>query len=129
MLFLCPQFTLCLQFKCISLVYNYFSSTAQFWNIPINIDRPDPDNVFVEIFSPENPSYRRIPAFEAPRTWDHKHATCYYVGNSQGGPSQSHNPVESVIEGRLSNYETRSLFAPEFLFRRFGETCDEEIAS
>ena len=46
----------------------------------------------------------------------HTRATCYYVGNAQGGPAHSHNTVESVIEGNVLQYGTSTLFSPEFDF-------------
>lgn len=96
---------------------------AQFWNIPITttVIEGEPH---VQLFNSTHPSYRLIPAFLAPRTWDHTHAPCYYVGNAQGGPSQSHDPTESVIEGKVFQYETAALFSPLFDFFKFDEsTC------
>lgn len=52
-------------------------------------------------------------------TWDHFHKTCYYVGNSQGGPEFSKNQVESVIEGEYKDYETRGLFDTSFKYQKF----------
>ena len=45
--------------------------------------------------------------------------TCYYVGNAQGGPENSHDPLESVIEGDQSQYVTSSLFDPSFEYSQF----------
>lgn len=84
--------------------------------------------VFIELFHSTNPSYRFIPAELAPRTWDHTQATCYYVGDSQGGPSHSRDPVESVIEGNVYQYETNSLFATSFMYSNFEESiCDSGV--
>ena len=96
------------------------SLTAQFWNIPINTTTRN-GQPYVEIFDPSHEDYRLIPAVLAPRTWDHTHAPCYYVGNSQGGPSRSHNPEESVIQGKVDDYETSSLFSPFFVYNIFDE--------
>ena len=58
----------------------------------------------------------------APLTWDHTKAPCYYVGNAQGGPSESHDPRESVIKGKVSHYETGSLFSTFFRYEQFDES-------
>ena len=79
--------------------------------------------IFLELFAPDSESYRRIPAFLAPRTWDHTKAPCYYIGNAQGGPSVSHDPIESVIEGQVSDYKTSSLFSDDFTYSQFPGTC------
>ncbi|CAI8024993.1 Extracellular matrix protein FRAS1, partial [Geodia barretti] len=94
---------------------------AQFWNIPINITTRNGEP-YVQVFDPTHENYRLIPAFPAPRTWDHTPAPCYYVGNAQGGPSRSHDPRESVIEGKVDDYETSSLFSPIFLYAQFDES-------
>ena len=95
---------------------------AQFWNIPVTVLR-EGDEVFLQLFNDTlDPRYRLIPAEPAPRTWDHTHATCYYVGNAQGGPVHSHDAVESVIEGNVLQYETSSLFSPEFDFSQFDDS-------
>ena len=108
--------------------YDVFVFLAQFWNIPIKNTTRDGEH-YLEIFDPSHSSYRLIPAFLAPRTWDHTHANCYYVGNLQGGPSRSHDPQESVIEGKLSEYETSSLFATTFTYEEFEESmCDSGAA-
>lgn len=52
-------------------------------------------------------------------TWDHYHKTCYYVGNSQGGPEFSKSSVESVIEGSYKDYETSGLFVTDFKYQKF----------
>ena len=91
--------------------------TGQFWNIPITITEGD-----VEIYSPGADNYRRIPAFEYSLTWDHTRKSCYYVGNSQGGPELSHNQTESVIQGYQSQYQTDGLFETSFIYEMFDET-------
>ena len=69
--------------------------------------------------------YHLIPAFKYNLTWDYEIKTCYYVGNNQGGPERSHNPVESVIEGVFTQYKTTSLFDTSFDFSVFDESqCD-----
>ena len=83
--------------------------------------------MYVLIYDPSNPSYRRIPAFLAPRTWDHTKAPCYYVGNAQGGPSQSHDAIESVIEGKFDQYETTDLFGDKFDFSIFDKTACSNV--
>ena len=77
---------------------------------------------YVLIHTPDDPRYRSVPAFKYSVTWDHTPMTCYYVGNSQGGPEDSHNPTESVIEGDQSQYVTSSLFATEFEYNQFEDT-------
>ena len=94
---------------------------GQFWNIPITTLMSDGEP-FVEIYDTSHANYRLIPAFFAPRTWDHTRAPCYYVGNSQGGPSRSHDQRESVIEGTVPQYETSSLFSTSFDFEMFDES-------
>ena len=95
---------------------------AQFWNIPISpVERGN--NTYLELFDDDNTRHRVVPADKELRTWDHTRTTCYYVGNSQGGPSQSHSPRESVIEGTLPLYETTSLFSPSFSFVKFDESA------
>ena len=106
----------------IFIIINYIVCiAAQFWNIPIS--SVVVNNVtYVQVFDDGHPSYRLIPAERQPRTWGHMKAPCYYVGNNQGGPSGSHNPRQSVIEGRVSQYETPSLFSPSFFYARFDES-------
>ena len=95
---------------------------AQFWNIPVTI-LTEGDQVTLRLFDdPLDPRYRLIPAQPAPRTWDHTRATCYYVGNAQGGPAHSHDAVESVIQGNLLQYETSTLFSPDFDFSQFSDS-------
>ena len=78
--------------------------------------------VFLELFDPsQGQKYRRISADVAPITWNHKNGPCYYVGNSQGGPSQSNNATQSVIEGKVAEYETTSLFGTDFVYSQFDE--------
>ena len=97
--------------------------TAQFWNIPISPIVQNGDT-FLELFDPSNPKYRFIPAEVIFRTWSNIHTPCYYVGDSQGGPSHFRNPIQSVIEGGLYDYETASLFATQFTFAAFeGSVC------
>ena len=94
--------------------------TGQFWNIPITIIEAG-DGPYIEIYSPGADNYRRIPALGYSLTWDHSRKLCYYVGNSQGGPERSHNPVESVIQGYQNQYETAGLFATSFFYGVFDE--------
>ena len=96
-------------------------TAAQFWNIPVTIS-DDEGEYFVVLFNSSSPHYRRIPAMLAPLTWDHSQAPCYYVGNAQGGPELSHSPRESVIEGRLAQYEAASLFETSFFYSKFDES-------
>ena len=47
------------------------------------------------------------------------------MGDSQGAPEMSSDPTQSVIEGRLAQYETSSLFGVLFFYSRFDEAqCD-----
>ena len=104
------------------IIKTSFLCTAQFWNIPVTILR-EGGQVTLQLFNdPLDPRYRLIPAEQAPRTWDHTRATCYYVGNSQGGPAHSHNTIESVIQGNVLQYETNTLFSPEFDFSQFDDS-------
>ena len=101
-----------------------FISSAQFWNIPITFVKRE-GNVFVKIYESDDSRHRLIPADLVHQTWDHTPAPCYYVGDSQGGPSHSRDPTESVIQGRLSHYETSSLFATSFYYSQFEDSfCD-----
>ena len=86
---------------------------GQFWNIPINVVDID-GKPYIEI-----EGYRLVPAFEYDLTWDHSTKTCYYVGNKQGGPEKTQDPTESVIEGRVIDYKTGSLFGIEFEYTKF----------
>lgn len=76
----------------------------------------------VQIYTPDDPRYRLIPALKHNITWDHTRMTCYYIGNSQGGPEFSEDITESVIEGSQYQYETRSLFETSFDYSEFDET-------
>ena len=75
--------------------------------------------VFVDVNTLGAHNYHHIPARKYSMTWDHHHKTCYYVGNSQGGPEASRNQLESVIEGSYRDYETKSLFDTGFKFAKF----------
>ena len=100
-----------------------YSHVGQFWNIPITIStNVVEDKTYIEIYDSSHDSYRRIPAFEYSLTWDHTKMTCYYVGNSRGGPEFSHNRVESVIEGGQLDYTTDSLFATSYKYEMFDES-------
>ena len=98
----------------------YILLTGQFWNIPITVTEGI-DEPYVEIYSRGADYYRRIPALGYNLTWDHTGKRCYYVGNSQGGPEQSHDPVESVIQGYQSQYQTTGLFETFFEYEMFDE--------
>ena len=95
------------------------SHAGQFWDVPISINSSAEDGVFVDINDIDAPNYRHIPARKHSLTWDHFHQTCYYVGNSQGGPEKSRNQEESVIEGSYTDYETSGLFDTGFLHEQF----------
>ena len=100
--------------------YNIFIKiTGQFWDVPISINSSTEDGVFVDINDSDAPNHRHIPARKYSLTWDHFHQTCYYVGNSQGGPEKSRDQNESVIEGSYKDYETSGLFDTDFLYERF----------
>ena len=45
------------------------------------------------------------------------------MGNSQGGPERSRNPMNSVIEGSYSQYIVDGLFDTEFEYERFDENA------
>ena len=95
------------------------SHAGQFWDVPISINSSAEDGVFVDINDIDASNYRHIPARKYFLTWDHFHQTCYYVGNSQGGPEKSRNQEESVIEGSYKDYETSGLFDTDFLYEQF----------
>jgi len=85
------------------------------WNIPITVTViPDTNEAYIEIYEMGDVNYRRFPALPYHLTWDHTPKTCYYAGNSQGGPERSHNPSESVIQGSYRQYETSGLFSTQF---------------
>ena len=71
------------------------------------------------LYDPTHEKYRRFPFFEYGLTWDHSKTPCFYVGNKQGGPENSHSPVESAIEGDYTEYDTGSLFGTEFAYGVF----------
>ena len=101
----------------------YFAA-GQFWGIPVTVSTGE-GNQYIELYDTQHEKYRRFPYYEYRLTWDHSENTCYYVGNRQGGPEGSHSPVESVIEGKYSQYNTGSLFGTEFEYEVFDEsTCD-----
>ena len=95
------------------------SFSGQFWNIPLVVSTSASGQVFVDVNSPSADNHRHIPARKYSMTWDHHHKTCYYAGNSQGGPEASRDPEESVIEGVFTDYETRGLFDTGFKFEKF----------
>ena len=66
-------------------------------------------------------NFHHLPARKYTMMWDHHHKTCYYVGNSQGGPEKSRNQLESVIEGSYKEYETKGLFDTEFKYSKFND--------
>ena len=82
----------------------------------------DEGNTFVNVNSEDADNHRRIPATQYSLTWDQSEETCYYMGNSQGGPEYSHNPRESVIEGVQANYKTDALFATSFNYDMFDDS-------
>lgn len=110
--------SLSLHYVCI---YFIIFSLAQFWNIPINTILVE-GTWYLQIYYPEHPKHRQVPAMRYHLRWDHEEMICYYAGNKQGGPELSHDPNESVIEGVYSEYKTASLFATEFVFSEFDES-------
>lgn len=102
----------------------FFSSAGQFWNVPVAISSTPSGQFFVDVNSPQASNHRRFPARRYSMTWDHHHKTCYYAGNSQGGPEASRNQNESVIEGSYTDYQTGGLFDTQFKFEKFkDEVC------
>ena len=81
----------------------------------------DNDN-YILVNDEDADNHRRIPVFQYELLWDHSERTCYYAGNSQGGPEFSTNPRESVIEGVQSDYKTDTLFDATFKFEMFEES-------
>ena len=108
-----------------SELYHYFVyvffALAQFWNIPMEVltGINGQEQHFILIHPDDDLRNRMVPAFRYSLTWDHTPMTCYYVGNAQGGPENSHDPRESVIEGYQSQYMTESLFSPDFEYTEF----------
>ena len=82
------------------------------------------EDQYIEVHNIDSETYRRFPYVVHDITWNHDKTTCYYVGNKQGGPENSHDPIESVIEGDYSMYSTGGLFDTGFVFSRFDDdTC------
>ncbi|CAI8024285.1 hypothetical protein GBAR_LOCUS14114 [Geodia barretti] len=97
---------------------------GQFWNIPISVGDLDSDSSpDIELYQPGHPSYRHFPALFYHLVWDLSDDGCYYVGNSQGGPEGSRDPINSVIEGSYSQYIVDGLFDTEFEYERFDENA------
>ena len=44
------------------------------------------------------------------------------MGNGQGGPKKTHNPINSVIEGSYSQYIVDELFDTQFVYEQFDES-------
>ena len=101
------------------LIYSFH--VGQFWNVPLSVSTTPSGKVFVDINSPGASNHRHIPARKYSMTWDHQHKTCYYCGNSQGGPEASRNQNESVIEGLYTDYQTGGLFDTQFKFKKFND--------
>ena len=100
----------------------YIFCTGQFWNIPITVSETDgvPN---VQLYNTGHESYRKFTAIFLPLVWDRSATSCYYAGDSQGGPERSRNPVNSVIEGHYSQYIMEGLFDTEFLYNRFDDSA------
>ena len=77
----------------------------------------------IQLYQPGHPSYRHFPALFYHLVWDLSDDGCYYVGNSQGGPERSRDPMNSVIEGSYSQYIVDGLFDTEFEYERFDENA------
>ena len=78
----------------------------------------------IELYQPDHSSYRHFPTFFYHLVWDLSEDGCYYVGNSQGGPERSRDPINSVIEGTYPQYIVDGLFDTEFVYEQFDEgTC------
>ena len=76
----------------------------------------------IELYDPTHPSYRHFPAFFYQLVWDLSEDGCYYVGNGQGGPEKTHDPINSVIEGSYSQYIVDGLFDTQFVYEQFDES-------
>ena len=97
---------------------------GQFWNIPISVIK-DIIGITIEVNRLGEENHRFFPALEYPLTWDHTEKECYYVGNCQGGPEFSYDPIESVIQGTQSEYMTSGLFDTSFQYQMFDDSvCD-----
>lgn len=79
--------------------------------------------MYIDINEPGDPNFRHIPASRYDLSWNYAHKTCYYVGNSQGGPELSRSASESVIEGSYKEYQTGGLFDPVFKYNVFEDVC------
>ena len=99
-------------------------TVGQFWNIPISVGDVDSDgSPDIELYQPGHSSYRNFPALFYHLVWDLSEDGCYYVGNSQGGPERSRDPINSVIEGSYPQYIVDGLFDTEFAYERFEESA------
>ena len=76
----------------------------------------------VELYQPGHENYRHFPGLFYDLVWDRSDRGCYYVGNSQGGPELSRDPINSVIEGSYSQYIVDGLFDTEFVYEEFDES-------
>ena len=106
-------------FYCAFLFY-----LGQFWNIPIFLIKDD-SGPSIQVNKLGEDNYRRFHALKYSLTWDRTEKECYYVGNFQGGPEFTHNPIESVIQGTYSEYMTSGLFDTSFKYQIFDDSvCD-----
>ena len=85
-------------------------------------DLDDDGSPDIELYDPTHPSYRHFPAFFYQLVWDLSEDGFYYVGNGQGGPEKTHDPINSVIEGSYSQYIVDGLFDTQFVYEQFDES-------
>ena len=103
---------------------------GQFWNIPISVQPPNQDGLYnITVTNPstlddEVSQSRSFLGRRLPRTWDNTPQTCFFVGDSQGGPRyEDGEEYDSVIQGDYTEYIVDSLFTTEFEYARFNSQC------
>ena len=95
---------------------------GQFWNVPVTLTNTGmsvnvlfkPLPVYeVKVVRTGSPT-RKFTGFEYPYTWDLSDEPCLYAGDGQG---------EEVIEGSYLEYQVKGIFATDFNYTRFRDTC------
>lgn len=102
---------------------------GQFWSIPVTIELyqnltqpadPEFQHYLLTVHHPDAAAPRSFVAAKYGQTWDRTPTPCYYAGSSQGGlegPS-----LNSVIEGRYSDYQVSTLQSTAFKYSKFNKT-------
>ena len=95
--------------------------TGQFWNVPLSVSDLGNSSFVMEVNEEQSSSYRRFKVTPYRLIRDHSEIECYYAGNVQAGSEIDSDPKNSVIEGTYNQYQTNSLFATDFDFKRFND--------